>query len=349
MTVETHNYPTPAGEITLIRLINNHGAAVTLSSLGAGIIAVEVPDRHGKIENIALSYENPADYLGDGPCMGKIPGRYANRIAKGELEVDGKDYRLAVNCGPHHLHGGPQGFQNKIWNTELLSNGVRFTLFSPDGDENYPGNLRVAAEYRWNDEDDLSLTLHAECDAASVINLTNHTYWNLNGADSGSALDHLLRINAPQWLPTDDTLIPTGEMQPVEGTPMDFLDFHAVGERINADFRPLKIGKGYDHCWVLNPDDESCLLMRDAIVLKSEKSGRSLHIDTDQPGVQIYSGNWLDGCPKNVSGRTYADYDGIAIEAQGLPDAPHQPSFPSQRIDPEHPYTRTIIFRFRTL
>ncbi|MDE6810949.1 MAG: galactose mutarotase [Muribaculaceae bacterium] len=347
MTTETHSYPTPMGEITLVRLINDNGAAVTLSSLGAGVIAVEVPDRNGKIENVALSYENPADYIADGPCMGKIPGRYANRIARGHLEVDGKTHQLAVNNGPNHLHGGPEGFQNKIWNTELLSNGVRFTLDSPDGDENYPGRLHVSAEYRWNNEQDLSLSLHAECDAASVVNLTNHSYWNLNGADSGSALDHELRIKALRWLPTDETLIPTGEMQPVEGTPMDFRDFHAVGERINDEFPALKIGKGYDHCWVLDADGNEHKILRDAIVLRSEKSGRSLHIDTDQPGVQIYSGNWLEGCPKNVSGRTYHDYEGIAIEAQGLPDAPHQPSFPSQRIDPAHPYSRTIIFRFR--
>lgn len=347
MTVETHNYPTDFGEITLVKLINDHGASVTLSSLGAGIIAVEVPDRNGKSENIALSYENPADYMADGPCMGKIPGRYANRIAKGHLEVDGKTYQLAVNNGPNHLHGGPNGFQNKIWNTELLSNGVKFTLVSPDGDENYPGTLHISAEYRWNDEQDLSLTLQAESDAPSVINLTNHTYWNLNGADSGSALDHELLINAPIWLPTDDTLVPTGELQPVDNTPMDFRNFHTVGSRINEDFPALKYGKGYDNCWVLNPDGTNLHIIRDAVILKSEKSGRTLHIDTDQPGVQVYSGNWLEGCPKNVSGHTYHDYDGIAIEAQGLPDAPHQPSFPSQRIDPSHPYTRTIIFRFR--
>lgn len=348
MTTETHSYPTPAGEITLVRLVNDHGASVTLSSLGAGIIAVEVPDRDGKITNVALSYENPADYLADGPCMGKIPGRYANRIAKGILTVDGKDYQLAVNNGPNHLHGGPQGFQNKIWKTELLSNGVKFTLDSPDGDENYPAAMRVSAEYRWNNDNDLSLSLHAESDAPSVVNLTNHTYWNLNGADSGSALGHELRINAPAWLPTDETLIPTGVMQPVEGTPMDFREFNIVGSRINDDFPALKIAKGYDHCWVLNPDDNNRHLMTDAIVLRSPESGRAVHIDTDQPGVQVYSGNWLEGCPKNVSGRTYHDYEGIAIEAQGLPDAPHHPDFPSQGIDPAHPYSRTIIFRFRT-
>lgn len=358
MEVQSHKYPADFGEITLVRLVNDHGASVTLSSLGAGIVAVEVPDRDGNIANVCLSYENPADYMKDGPCMGKTPGRYANRIAKGHLEIDGKTYQLAVNNGPNHLHGGPTGFQNQIWDVELLSNGVRFSLKSPDGDENYPGNLLAITEYRWSDDNELSILFEVTSDAPTVANLTNHTYWNLDGADSGNALDQILRIKASCWLPTDESLVPTGEMAPVAGTPMDFTEAKPVGRDIKEDFPALKYGKGYDNCWVLDRTIDTEVesdgarvmreeaMVRDAVVLTAAKSGRSLHVDTDQPGVQVYSGNWLAGSPKNVSGRSYEDYEGIAIEAQGLPDAPNKPQFPSQRVDPEHPMRRTIIYRF---
>lgn len=359
MKVETHNFPAPCGDITLVRLVNNRGESVLLSSLGAGILAVEVADREGKIRNVALGYENPADYMADGPCMGKTAGRYANRIARGQLEVNGRKYELPVNCGPNHLHGGPDGFQNKLWTVDsLLSNGVRFTLFSPDGDSGYPADLKVAVEYRWNDDAQLSISFSAESDAPTVVNLTNHTYWNLDGENAGNALHHLLKIKASGWLPTDDTLVPLDRIDGVAGTPMDFLDFHTVGERINDDFPALKFGKGYDNCWALDRriDEQTDAdgatewkenaMVEDAVVLASPRSGIALHIDTDQPGVQVYSGNWLSGSPKNPEGRSYDDYDGIAIEAQGFPDAPNQPSFPSQRVDPDHPYFRTIVYRF---
>lgn len=358
MEVTLHKYQASFGEISIVRIVNSRGAAVTLSALGAGILAVEVPDHAGRIANVALSYENPADYMADGPCMGKTPGRYANRIAAGHLEIDGRTYRLAINNGPNHLHGGPTGFQNHLWDTELLPNGVRFTLHSPDGDENYPAALTAVAEYRWSDDNELSIMLRATADAPTVANLTNHTYWNLDGADSGSALDHMLAIKASRWLPTDESLVPTGEMAPVAGTPMDFTVPKRVGRDIHEDFPALKYGKGYDNCWVLDRPTEtvtesdggtvtrSRAMVRDAVVLTAARSGRSLHVDTDQPGVQVYSGNWLAGSPLNAKGRSYNDYDGIAIEAQGLPDAPNKPQFPSQRVDPEHPMTRNIAYRF---
>ncbi len=310
--------------------------------------------------NVALSYGNPADYMADGPCMGKTPGRYANRIAHGDLCIDGRRYKLAVNCGPNHLHGGPTGFQNHLWEVELLTNGVRFSLHSPDGDENYPGALDAAVEYRWSDENELSILLEASADAPTVVNLTNHTYWNLDGADSGCALDQTLQMHASRWLPTDDSLVPTGEMAPVAGTPMDFTRPKRVGQDIKVDFPALRYGKGYDNCWVLDREVETTVesdgarvsrekaMVRDAVILSAARSGRKLHVDTDQPGVQVYSGNWLSGSPLNVSGRAYEDYDGVAIEAQGLPDAPNRPEFPSQRLEPGHPWRRTIIYRFRT-
>ena len=201
MTVTCKKHQSPFGEISLFRITNASGASVELSSLGAGIVAVEVPDRDGHIENVALGYADPEAYLADGPCMGKVPGRYANRIAGGNLSVGGKEYKLAVNNGPNHLHGGPAGFQNKIWDAEVLEDGVRFSLVSPDGDENYPATLKAVAEYRWSDDNTLTLHLSAEADAETVVNLTNHAYWNLDGADSGSVLAHSMEMKASRWLP----------------------------------------------------------------------------------------------------------------------------------------------------
>ena len=348
MIVSTRTYPSAKGLITLVRVTNKSGASVTLSTLGAGIVTVKVPDRDGKIENVALSYENPADYIADGPCMGKVPGRYANRIADGRLVVDGHLFRLPINNGPNHLHGGPEGFQNQNWQYELLPNGVRFSLQSPDGDEGYPGNLTATAEYRWSDDNVLSLSLQAVCDAGSVVNLTNHAYWNLDGADSGSALDHQLCLKASRWLPIDETLIPLGTLADVEETPMDFRAPKALGEDIQADFPALNYGKGYDNCFCLDGWFPGAMIEA-AATLRSLKSGRVLTVDTDQPGLQVYTGNWLSGSPLNHAGRSYADYDGVALEAQGWPDAPNRPDFPSQAITPETPYRREIRFRFSTM
>ena len=338
----------PRGPIRLVTITNAGGASVTLSSLGAGIIDVTVPDREGNLENVALGYADPADYICDGPCMGKTPGRYANRIARGHLEVDGTQYKLAVNCGPHHLHGGPEGFQNQIWDTEVLGDdGVRFTLHSPAGDENYPGAVEAKVTYRWSDDNALTIDFEAVTDAPTVINLTNHTYWNLGGADKGNALNHILHMRASQWLPTDDTLIPLPEAPaPVAGTPMDFTQPHTVGERISADFPALKYGKGYDNCWVFDRPESGTAWIEGGVMLRDETSGRTLYVDTDQPGVQVYSGNWLSDSPLNRSGRSYEDYDGVAIEAQGFPDAPNRPDFPSQMLRPGEVYRRRIRYRF---
>lgn len=344
MKIEENKYPSTKGEITWVRLTNDKGASVVLSSLGAGIVEVDVPDRNGKIENVALSYANPADYIADGACLGKVPGRYANRIAKGHLEVDGNVYQLATNNGPNALHGGPEGFQNQNWKTELIEDGVRFTYNAKDGEEHYPGNLTAVAEYHWNNENELSLHLSAKSDKPTVVNLTNHAYWNLEGADAGSIFDHEMKIEAEGWLPTDETQIPLGEIDPVMGTPMDFREFKKIGKDINADSEALKIGKGYDHCWAVNGWTPGKI--QDVVTLKDDKSGRVLTVASDQPGVQIYTGNWLTETPKNKSGRGYKDYEGVAIEMQGFPDAPNKPQFPTQSLNPGEEYVRTIIFKF---
>ena len=336
--------PTPLGDATIIRLTNDHGAWVELSSLGAGITGLGVADREGNIENVALNYADDASYFEDGPCMGKIPGRYANRIAKGIFRLGDKEYQLAVNNGPNHLHGGPTGFQNRLWECRELPNGVRFTYVSADGEEGYPGQLRVTADYIWSENDILDLYLRAVTDKDTVVNLTNHCYWNLRGAQSGSVLDQELRLNASRWLPTDETLIPVGEPAPVAGTPMDFSSPKTLGRDIRADFPALEHGKGYDNCWVL--DGWRRNFLTPAATLHDPASGRTLRLATTQPGVQVYTGNWLDGCPAGPDGYRYHDYDGVAIECQGFPDAPNHPGFPDQTLRPGQPYDQHIRFTF---
>lgn len=334
------------GDITLYTLTNASGASVTLSSLGAGIVAINVPDKDGKLDDVVLGYKNPADYDNDGPCAGKTPGRYANRIALGKFSLAGKEYQLPINNGPNCCHGG-NGFQNRIWNGRFVGDGIRFDYTSPDGEEGFPGKVEAAVTYRWNDRNELAIEFSASADAKTVINLTNHAYFNLEGHNSGSVLDHKLHIFADRWLPTDPTQIPTGEMAPVADTPMDFREAKEIGRDIRADFEALRIGKGYDHCWVLN-DWQKHHLTR-AAVLAAPRSGRVLEVDTTQPGVQIYTGNWFTGSsPVNKAGRPYEDNDGVAIECQGMPDAPNKPAFPSQILGPGELYTQFIIFRFKT-
>ncbi len=344
-TIETIN--TKHGVVTLYTLVNNMGASVTLSTLGAGITSIIVPDRAGQMADVVLGYDDVESWFYDGPCAGKVPGRYANRIARGHLEVDGKVYQLAINNGPNALHGGPEGFQNKIWESEADSDDrVVFTLVSPDGDEHYPGRLVARVAYTWTEDCVLKIELSATTDAPTVVNLTNHTYFNLAGESSGTVLNHELQLNCSRYLPTDDTLIPTGEMAPVEGTPMDFTQPKALGRDIKADFPALNYGKGYDNCWLIDDADDQQL--HKAATLTDRGSGRVLEVVTDQPGAQVYTGNWLSGCPTSKSGKAYADYDGVAIECQGLPDAPNKPEFPSQLLLPDEDYVRNIFFIFKT-
>lgn len=348
MTIEERKVSSPKGEITLVTIANGHGMQVELSSLGAGIVSVIVPDRLGNLDDVALGYGNPSDYFYDGPCAGKTPGRYANRIALGKFSIDGKQYQLAVNNGPNALHGGPEGFQNQIWRTELLPNGVRFSYVSKDGEEGYPGTLKAVAEYTLDEEfNRLNIDYHAVTDKPTVINLTNHTYWNLDGEDSGSVLDHTMKMLCSRFLPGSDSLIPTGEMAPVAGTPMDFTSEHALGRDIHADFPAINYAKGYDTSWVID-DWTPGKYIDNVVTVKSEKSGRVLQIGTDQPAAHVYTGNWLAGSPKSKSGREYNDYDGVAVEMQGMPDAPNKPEFPSQLLRPGEEYHRRITFTFTT-
>ena len=325
-------------------LTNKSGASVVLSSVGAAIVAINVPDREGKLADVVIGYPKPESYFGDGPCSGKCPGRYANRIALGKFTLDGVEYTLPVNNGPNHLHGGPEGFQNKDWESRQEGNAVEFMYFSADGEAGYPGNLKVVARYEWDDDNRLQLTFTAQTDKATVINLTNHAYFNLDGEGSGTVLNHMLRLNASEFLPTSESLIPLGESVPVAGTPMDFVNAKPIGRDIKADFEPLRIAKGYDHCFVLDGWMPGQLC--EAAELWSEKSGRCVKIYTTQPGIQIYTGNYLEGCPEGMDGHVYHDYDAVALECQHFPNSPNKPDYPSTVLRPGETYEQAIIWQF---
>lgn len=333
------------GEFTVFRIENASGASVELSTLGAAILSVNVPDRNGKIDNVALRYADPADYLNDDACLGKSPGRFANRIAGGHLVVSGKEYKLRLNAGPNAIHGGPTGFQNRIWDAEPLDNGVRMTYHADDMEENFPGALNVSATFLWSDDNRLSLEFTAVSDAETVVNLTNHVYWNLNGADSGKILNHNLKVKAHNWLPIDSTHIPTGEIAVVEDTPMDFRNAKMIGRDINADFPPLNIGGGYGQCWVFD-NWKRGKLQDNLVVLSDDSSGRMLAISSDQPGAQIYTANRVENTPLNCSGRPYGPQEGVAIEMQHFPDSPNHPNFPSTLLKPGEIYRSRIIWEF---
>jgi Galactose mutarotase and related enzymes len=323
-------------------LTNASGASVVVSNIGAAIVAVNVPDRNGKLGDVVLGYGKAESYFADGPCSGKVPGRFANRIAKGRFTLDGKEYTLPINNGPNHLHGGPEGFQNQVWESRKRKGGVEFKYVSADGEMGYPGNLVVVARYEWSEENELRLTFSAKTDAPTIVNLTNHVYFNLNC--KGSVLRHFLRLNASEYLPTDDTLIPTGEPEPVAGTPMDFLNPKTIGRDSKKDFPALNYGKGYDACWVIDGYRKGQL--QEAAELWSNRSGRSVKVFTTQPGVQVYTGNWLNGCPVGKRGRIWHDYDAVALECQHFPDSPNRPAFPTTVLRPGKTFHEAIIFAF---
>ena len=330
-------------EIFLYTLKNASGASVQLCSVGAGIVSIVVPDKAGKMEDVVIGYKKAEDYFADGPCSGKVPGRYANRIAKGKFTLDGVEYTLPVNNGPNHLHGGPDGFQNQVWESRIEGDAVEFLYYSADGEAGYPGNLKAVAHYTWGEDNSLKLILTAETDKPTVVNLTNHVYINLDGEASGSVLNHKLELNASQFLPTDETLIPQGEPADVAGTPMDFVEAKPIGQDIKADFPALNYGKGYDNCYLI--DGAMPGQLSEAAQLWGPKSGRHLTVLTTQPAVQVYTGNWLKGCPMGKT-RAYEDYDGVAIECQHCPDSPNRPDFPTTVLRPGEGMEEAIIWVF---
>ena len=317
---------------------------MTLSSFGAAIQKIIVPDKDGNLADVVIGYDDLNSYYKDGPCAGKCPGRYANRIAEGSLAIDGTEYHLPINNGPNHLHGGPEGFQNRNWESREVDGGVEFMYFAEDGEMGYPGNLKVVARYEWSENNELRLTFTAQCDAPTVINLTNHSYFNLDGHDSGTVLNHKLKLNASLYLPTDSTLIPLGEPDPVAGTPMDFLEPKEIGKDIKEDFPALNYGKGYDACWIIDGYQQGQL--QEAAELTAAKSGRTLKVYTTQPGIQVYTGNWLKGCPTGKGGAIYNDYCAVALECQHFPDSPNNPDYPTTLLRPGETFEEAIIFAF---
>jgi len=326
-------------------ITNESGASVVLGSIGAAIVSVNVPDRNGKLGDVVIGYGKAEHYFADGPCAGKCPGRYANRIAKGKFSLDGVEYKLPVNNGPNHLHGGPEGCQNKVWESRKHKGGVEFMYVFEEGEMGYPGSVKVIARYEWSENNELRLTFTARTDRKTVVNFTNHAYFNLDGG--GSVLRHELTLNAMEYLPTDDTLIPIGVPELVMGTPMDFRKPKTLGKDIRKDFPALKYGKGYDACWCI--DNYMPGQLQEAATLSSKKSGRCLTVFTTQPGIQVYTGNWLEGCPVGKKGRIYHDYCAVALECQHFPDSPNNPSFPSTVLKPGKVYKEAIIFAFGTV
>jgi aldose 1-epimerase len=325
-------------------LENKQGLRAKVITWGATLTSVETPDKNGKLANITLGFDKLEGYTQRHPYFGSTVGRYANRIAKGKFKLDGQEYTLATNNGPNHLHGGQTGFDMVNWSAREVpaENGVavEFSYESKDGEEGYPGNLKAKVVYTLTNDNELKFTYSATTDKATVVNLTNHAYWNLGGAGSGDILRHQLMIAADKWLPTDETSIPTGELAPVKGTAMDFTEPHAIGERIDELKKPPHTTKGYDHCYVLRGQSGKLEL---AAKVKDPASGRTMEIYTTEPGIQLYCGNFLDGSP---SGNGFKQHEAFCLETQHYPDSPNQPSFPSTVLRPGETYISQTVHKF---
>ncbi|MEN6558204.1 MAG: aldose epimerase family protein [Thermoguttaceae bacterium] len=319
-------------------LTNAHGLRVTIMTFGATITSVETPDRNGEPANIALTLGSLDDYLKGHPCLGSTVGRYANRIAKGRFSIDGVEYHLAVNNGPNHLHGGLVGFDEVVWQAEPItaadSAGAAFSYVSPDGDEGYPGRLAVQVVYSLTDDNQLRMHYSATTDRATVVNLTNHTYWNLANGGSGDVLDHRLTIHADRYLAVDSGLIPTGALRSVVGTPFDFLKSTPIGAQI------AQTGGGYDHCYALN-GSANCSLAASVV---EPTSGRTMDIFTTQPALQFYTANGLDMVGQH--GKRFSSHHALCLETQHYPDSPNHPDFPSTLLRPGERFEQLTIHRF---
>jgi aldose 1-epimerase len=336
-----------ATPVELYKLSNRNGVEVAISTYGGAIVSLLVPDCHGRLADVALGYDSCDEYLSDAAYLGPIIGRHANRIANGRFTLNGVTYKLARNNGEHHLHGGLKGFDKVVWKArDAASQALELTYLSKDLEEGYPGNVSVRVVYALTDANELKIEYSAASDKDTVINLTNHTYFNLGGHDSGDILEHELMINADRFTPTDASSIPTGELRSVEGTPFDFKRSTAIGSRVNQEHEQLTYGHGYDQNFVLNRIDSapSCLAAR-ALDRESE---RVLEVWTTEPGLQLYCGNFLDGSIRGKNGVPYHRNQGFCLETQHFPDSPNQPNFPSTVLKAGAQFRSTTTFRFLT-
>jgi aldose 1-epimerase len=335
----------------LFTLTNKHGIQIKLTNYGGIITSLRTPDRSGRLDDIVLGYDSLAGYLHDSPYFGAIVGRYGNRIARGLFTLDGTTYRLAVNNGPNSLHGGLRGFDKVVWSAHPFQNqegaGVALDYTSPDMEEGFPGTLRSHVTYTLTEDDRLIVDYQATTDKATPVNLTQHSYWNLAGSAKRDILGHVLTINADSMTPVDSTLITTGEITPVGGTPFDFRTPTAIGARVDQrQDAQIRYGNGYDHNFVLNRSGAAADALVPAARVVEPSSGRTLDISTTEPGLQFYSGNFLDGSITGKGGAVYRFRYGIALETQHYPDSPNHPNFPTTILRPGQQYHTRTVFQF---
>jgi aldose 1-epimerase len=335
--------------VEIYTLKNSKGAEARIITYGGAVVSLKMPDKNGRFADIVLGYDTVADYEKNTYFIGSLIGRYGNRIAKGRFTLDGKEHTLAKNNGENHLHGGLKGFDKVVWTargfTDAQGANVELTYLSRDGEEGYPGNLSVKVVYTLTDGNELKIVYSATTDKNTIVNLTQHSYFNLAGAGQGDILNHQLAIYAERFTPTDAGSIPTGELRGVKGTPFDFLTPTAIGARIDQPDEQLKFGSGYDHNWVLNKTDDSLAL---AATVFEPSSGRVMEVYTTERGLQFYAGNFLDGAIKGKNGQNYPRRSGFCLEAQNFPDAPHKSNFPSPVLKTGETYRQTTVYKFST-
>ena len=339
----------PDGQaVELFSLTNRQGIVISVATYGGAVVSIRTPDKHGQMGDIALGFDSLSGYLGKQPFFGALIGRYGNRIGNARFTLDGKEYTLAKNDGPNSLHGGVKGFDKVVWQAESFekpaARGVILKYSSPDGEEGYPGTVHTTVTYTLDDKNEFTIDYLATSDKPTPINLTNHTYFNLAGEGNGNILGHIMMINADSFTPVDATLIPTGKVESVKGTPFDFTKPTAIGARINNPNEQLKLGKGYDHNFVIDRKGPGMVL---AARVSEPSSGRVFEVDTTQPGVQFYTGNFLDGI-RGKHGHVYNRRDGFCLETQHFPDSPNKPGFPSTILKPGAPFHSTTVWRFST-
>lgn len=339
--------PGAGGDAFLYSLKNDSGAQLNITNYGAIVTNLFIADKHGKFADVVLGYDSLPEYMSDKAYLGAIVGRYGNRIARGKFQLAGKEYQLPVNDGENHLHGGPRGFSNVLWEAEPVTSragpSLKLTYVSPDGEGGYPGTVTLTVVYTLSAENELVINYQGITDQPTILNPTHHSYFNLSGDFTKTILEHELQIDADRFTPVDQNQITSGEFADVEGTPMDFRTARPIGLHINDDDEQLKYGRGYDHNWVLNHYDGR---IRKAASLYDPQTGRCMEVLTDQPGLQFYSGNFLDGSIIGKKGVAYHKRTGLCLETQHFPDSPNKPQFPSVILKPGETYRQTTIYKF---